>query len=65
VTDDYFIEQLEQLRCGPCQSGRGIDKLAHVIWFLNKDEQRDDVVVLPLCLECAKMVFSRFDEPIN
>jgi hypothetical protein len=63
--DKYFIEQLKELRCGPCKSERGIERLAHVMWFLKDDEQKDDVAILPLCLECAKMVFSRFDEPLN
>jgi hypothetical protein len=60
-----FIEQLKQLRCGPCKNDRGIEKLAHVMWFLREDGDEEDVAILPLCLQCAKMVFSSFDEPMN
>jgi hypothetical protein len=64
--DEHFLEQLKELRCGPCASDRGVDKLAHVVWFLREGKGSDaEVVTLPLCLECTKMVFSRFDEPIN
>ena len=64
--DEDFIEQLKGLRCGPCKINRGVEKLAHVMWFMRKDRNSsDDVVILPLCLECAKMLFSRFDEAIN
>jgi hypothetical protein len=62
--DEDFIEQLKQLRCGPCKNDRGIEKLAHVMWFLREDDE-EEVAILPLCLDCAKMVFSKFDEPIN
>jgi hypothetical protein len=34
--DEYFIEQLKQLRCGPCENDRGIEKLAHVMWVFEK-----------------------------
>jgi hypothetical protein len=61
--DEYFIEQLKRLRCGPCKNDRGIEKLPHVMWFLTEHEQKDEIVVLPLCLECAKMVFSRSTSP--
>jgi hypothetical protein len=63
--DEYFLEQLKQLRCGPCENDRGIENLAHVMWFLRNEEEGDEIVVMSLCLECAKMVFSRFDEPGN
>jgi hypothetical protein len=65
VIDDHFIQQLKELRCGPCKDDRGIDRLAHVLWFIRKDDLSDEVGVLPLCLECAKLMFSRFGEPFN
>ena len=64
--DDDFIERLKQLRCGPCKNDRGVEKLAHVLWFLREDDEDEEgVAIMPLCLECAKMVFSRYDEPLN
>jgi hypothetical protein len=30
--DEDSIEQLKQLRCGPCKNDRGIEKLAHVMF---------------------------------
>jgi hypothetical protein len=64
--DESFVELLKELCCGPCKNDRGIEKFAHVMWFMRDDRNdSDEVVILPLCLQCAKMVFSRFEEPIN
>jgi hypothetical protein len=62
---DSLVEQLKGLRCAPCKDEYGLEKLAHIVWFIKEDELTDETFTLPLCLECAEMVFSRFDKRLN